>query len=107
MRGLPLRVLAGLVVVVALLLAGIASHYASPAPDGLTRVADDHGISRAERPHATDGSPLSGYSVRGIGDDGLSRGLAGVAGVGVILLLGTGLTVVVRRRERARADARS
>ena len=107
MRGLPLRVLAGLVVVVALLLAGVASHYASGAPDGLTRVADDQGISRAERPHATDGSPLSGYSVRGIGDDRLSRGLAGVAGVGLILVLGVGATLVVRRRERARAHDRS
>jgi hypothetical protein len=90
-------VLAGLAVVVALLLAGVVSYYASSSPDGLTRVADDQGISRAEKPHATDDSPLAGYSVRGVGDDRLARGLAGVAGVGVVLVLGTGLTRLVRR----------
>ena len=103
MRRLPLRVLAGLVLLVVLLLGGVVSYYASGSPDGLSRVAEDQGITRAERPHASDDSPLAGYSVRGIGDHRLARGLAGVAGIGVVLLLGTGLTHVVRRR----ADARS
>jgi hypothetical protein len=103
MRRLPLRVLAGLALVVVLLLGGVVSHYASRSPDGLSRVADDQGISRVQKQHAADDSPLAGYSVRGLGDDRLSRGIAGVVGVGVVLLLGTGLTRVVRRR----ADARS
>ena len=103
MRRLPLRVLAGLALAVVLLLGGVASYYASGAPDGLNRVAEDQGITRAERQHAPDDSPLAGYTVRGVGDDRLSRGIAGVVGIGVVLLLGTGLTRVVRRR----ADARS
>ena len=45
--------------------------------------------------------------MRGVGDDRLSTGLAGVLGVGVVLLLGTGLTYVVRRRARPRADTRA
>jgi len=107
MRRLPLRVLAGIALGVVLLLGGVVSHYASSSPDGLSRVADDHGISRATTQHATDDSPLAGYSVRGLGGDRLSRGVAGVVGIGVVLLLGTGLTRVVRRRADADQDARS
>ncbi len=106
MRGLPVRVLAGIALLVALLLGGVVSYYASGAPDGLSRVAEDQGISRTERPHHSEDSPLAGYAVRGIGDDRLARGLAGVVGVGVVLLLGTALTRVVRRREAGRSDAR-
>jgi hypothetical protein len=103
MKRLPTRVLAGFALAVVLLLGGVASYYASSSPDGLSRVAEDQGISKAQRPHATEDSPLAGYGVRGVGDARLSRGLSGVVGVGVVLLLGTGLTLVVRRR----ADARS
>ena len=103
MKRLPTRVLAGLALAVVLLLGGVASYYASSSPDGLSRVAEDQGISKAQRRHASEDSPLAGYGVRGVGDARLSRALAGVVGVGVVLLLGTGLTFVVRRR----ADARS
>ena len=103
MRRLPLRVLAAIAIVVVLLLGGVVSYYASSSPDGLSRVAQDQGITRAEKPHASDGSPLAGYSVRGVGDHRLARGLAGVAGIGVVLLLGSGLTRVVRRRADTRA----
>jgi cobalt/nickel transport protein len=36
------------ILVVALLLAGVVSYYASSEPDGLNRVAQDTGISRTE-----------------------------------------------------------
>jgi cobalt/nickel transport protein len=98
-RRLPLRVLAAIALLVALLLAGVVSTVASSEPDGLSRVAEDQGISRTEKDHAAEDSPLSGYAVRGVGDDRVSTGLAGVLGVGVVLLLGTGLAYVVRRRE--------
>ena len=38
-------------VLVALLLAGVASYYASSDPDGLNRVAEDQGIAQTEREH--------------------------------------------------------
>ena len=49
-------------VLVALLLAGVASYYASSDPDGLDRVAQDHGIARTEEDHgAEEGrSPATG-----------------------------------------------
>ena len=85
-------------VLVALLLAGIGSFYASSDPDGLNRVAQDKGFSSTERAHASEDSPMAGYDTRGVGDARLSGGLAGVTGAIVVLLLAGGLTLVVRRR---------
>src|SRR5699024_5758561 len=45
----------------ALLLAGVVSFYASSSPDGLNRVADDHGFAGTEQRHRSAGSPLAGY----------------------------------------------
>lgn len=89
-------VLAGMLV--ALFLAGVGSYYASSSPDGLARVAIDKGMDKGEQDHALADSLLAGYSVRGVGDERLSGGLAGVAGVGVTFLLVGGIAVVVRRR---------
>jgi cobalt/nickel transport system permease protein len=82
----------------ALLLAGGVSYYASDSPDGLNRVAADKGLDQQAKDHAAEDGPLAGYSVKGIGNERLSGGLAGVAGVGITLLAGTGLVYVVRRR---------
>ena len=98
MRRLPLRVLAVLALAVALMLGGVVSFYASSAPDGLSRVAEDQGIADAEEDHAAEGSPLAGYETSGVGDARVSKGVAGVLGVGIVLLLGTGLAYAVRRR---------
>jgi hypothetical protein len=94
---------------VALLLAGVVSFYASRSPDGLNRVAEDKGFSDTQTEHASDGSPLAGYGTAGVADQRLSRGLAGVVGCVVVLALAGGLTYVVRRRgagdERPREHA--
>jgi cobalt/nickel transport protein len=88
--------LAGMLV--ALLLAGVASQYASRDPDGLTKVAQDQGFAKAEDESATADSPLAGYGTSGIESSRLSGGLAGVAGVAATFLLAGGLLWVVRRR---------
>ena len=85
-------------VLVALLLAGVASFYASKSPDGLNRVARDQGFSRTERTHPADGGPLAGYSTKGVADERLSKGVAGLLGAVVVLVLAGGLTLVVRRK---------
>ncbi len=98
MRGLPTRVLAIAALLVSLALAGVVSHYASSEPDGLTRVAADHGLAeRADRSPAEDG-PLAGYQVKGMDDPPLSRGVAGVVGALVVLVAAGALTYGVRRR---------
>jgi cobalt/nickel transport protein len=89
-------VLAGLLV--ALLLAGVVSYYASSSPDGLEHVAREKGFAHTAAPHRADDGPLAGYSVKGVDNARLSGGLAGVAGAVVVLVLAGGLTLVVRRR---------
>lgn len=91
---------------VAVVLAGGVSYFASTAPDGLNRVAQDHGITRTERPHALGDGPMAGYGVHGVSTPWLSGGIAGVAGVGVVLALTSGLAFAVRRK-RAPTAGRS
>ncbi len=85
-------------VLVALVLAGFVSYYASRSPDGLNRVAQDQGFSDSRRAHPAQDSPLAGYHTKGVADGRLSGGLAGVVGVLVVLALAGGLVLVVRRR---------
>lgn len=82
---------------VALVLAGGVSYYASGDPDGLNKVAGDEGFAKGEKPHDLEGSPFDGYETTGVDDERLSGGLAGVVGVGVTFLLVGGLVYAVRR----------
>jgi cobalt/nickel transport system permease protein/cobalt/nickel transport protein len=97
-RKAPTRTLVIAGVVVALLLAGVVSFYASGSPDGLNRVAEDKGFSNTETEHAGADSPMAGYETRGVGDDRLSTAVAGVTGALVVLALAGGLAFAVRRR---------
>jgi len=89
--------LVGLLVAVAL--AVLVSFYASSQPDGLEKVAGDEGFLASAEDHDLADSPLADYGVRGIDDDRLSVGLAGLAGVAVTLAAGGGLLWLVRRRD--------
>jgi cobalt/nickel transport protein len=104
--------LAGLLV--ALLLAGAVSGFASSSPDALDAVlrdgcAVDGGgaitggscIAERERASESTGSPLAGYGIRGPGHPYLSTGIAGAAGVLVTFAVGAGLCWLVRRRRPA------
>lgn len=90
--------LAGLLV--ALLLAGVVSGYASSSPDGLEKVAEDQGFLQQAEDSALADSPLAYYGVAGVEHERLSGGLAGVLGVTVTFVVGLGLFAVVRRRDR-------
>jgi hypothetical protein len=83
--------------VVALAVAGLAVLYASGSPDGLDRVAIDHGLTDEEKAHQLDGSPLAGYETGGLTGP-LSGGLAGLVGIGVTFVLAAGVAWLVRRR---------
>ncbi|MFF0186671.1 energy-coupling factor ABC transporter permease [Streptomyces sp. NPDC005244] len=85
--------------VTSLVLAGFVSFYASASPDGLEKVAKDKGIDARTEKHATeDSSPLAGYGVKDVSDARVSGGLAGVIGVGVTVVAGTGIFWLIRRR---------
>ena len=101
MRRVSTRAVVVTGVLVALLLAGVVSYYASTSPDGLNRVAEDQGFSQTRTRHHADDSLFAGYGTEGVGDRRVSKGLAGVVGSLVVLVLAGGLTVLVRRRTTA------
>ncbi|MDK1476028.1 energy-coupling factor ABC transporter permease [Streptomyces sp. 549] len=86
-----------------LVCAGVVSYYASSELDGLERVSTDQGFIDLAEDHALEGSPLADYGVREVEDERISVGLAGVIGVGATLAVGTGVFLVVRRREAREA----
>jgi cobalt/nickel transport protein len=90
---------------VALLIAGVGSYYASGSPDGLEWSAEQEGFLDTAEDSAAADSPLADYGVAGVDDGRLSGGLAGVIGVAVTLLLAGGITLLVRRRSGAPGDA--
>lgn len=83
---------------IAFLLAGVVSYYASNSSDGLDRVATDHGIARGLQQHRGTDSPLAGYATKGVDNERLSDGIAGVAGVAITLVIACGLAFALRRR---------
>lgn len=102
---------------VALLLAGVVSNFASSHPDGLdsslragcTFDADDNITggscpAQREREHEV-GGPLADYGVTGIDNEFLSTGLSGVLGVLLTFAIAGGAFWLVRRRIPADADA--
>lgn len=89
--------------VVTLLFAGIVSYFASPHPDGLERVAEDHGfLERAKEPSWT--SWIPDYEVPGIGIPIVKVGLAGLIGVGLLFSVLYLLTGSLSRRGGRKED---
>lgn len=87
MRRLSTKVVVGAVLLVALLLAGVASRFASSDPDGLAKVSEDQGLAHKEKTHH---SQVFEYG-----------SLSGVIGVLVVLSLAGGVAFAVRRRRPA------
>jgi cobalt/nickel transport system permease protein/cobalt/nickel transport protein len=90
-------------ILVALLIAGVASFYASSDPDGLTKVSEDKGFASSEKEHGAAAGPFAGYETKGVDDARLSGGMAGVVGSVVVLVVAGGLVLLVRRRRPADA----
>lgn len=99
---------------VALLLAGVASNFASSDPDGLDstllegctvsaegEITGGECAAQREKEHELSDSPLADYGIRGLDNDVLSTGLSGVAGVLLTFAIGGGLFWLVRRKQRA------
>lgn len=81
----------------ALLVAGVASYYASSHPDGLSFVAEKTGFSNQEKASPASDGPFAGYSTKGIDDERLSGGVAGIAGCLLVLGIAGGLFWGLRR----------
>jgi cobalt/nickel transport protein len=117
MRRTSWFILGGLLV--ALLLAGVVSNFASGAPDGLDSAStkgcavDAEGeitggdcMARNARDHELGDSPLADYGIRGVDNSFLSTGLSGVAGVLLTFAVGGGAFWLLRRRTPGGATRR-
>ncbi|MEI2643356.1 MAG: PDGLE domain-containing protein [Candidatus Nanopelagicales bacterium] len=84
---------------IAVLLAAVVSFYASSQPDGLNKVAADHGIATQEQKSATADSPLAGYSVAGVQNERAGKAVAGLAGLAATALIGFGGFYLLKGRQ--------
>jgi hypothetical protein len=99
-RRTTLGIFVAVALAVALGLAFFVSPQASSQPDGLEKVAIDMGFAENETAHALDDGPTAGYAVKGVDNDRLSTGLAGLIGVSVTFAMSGGLFLVVRQARR-------
>ena len=83
---------------VSLFIAGFASYYASSSPDGLEKVAEDIGFIETAKENTNADTTLADYGVKGVDNERLSTGTAGVIGVLATAGVSTGLFLVLRRR---------
>jgi cobalt/nickel transport protein len=98
---LRLFVVAGLLVAIGLALG--VSGFASSSPDGLEKVAEDKGFLETAQDHLFADGPLADYAVKGVGNERLSTGLAGL--IGVLVTFGVGLILFgLLRIARPRAE---
>ncbi len=89
-------------IVLSLLLATVASPFASSSPDGLEKVAEEKGFLSAANEEAVvwRHSPFADYQVALVGDEGLSTSLAGFVGVLLVsaFAFGSGRLMVGSKR---------
>jgi hypothetical protein len=99
------RLLVAGALALAVALAVLVAPLASDAPDGLERVAAEHGIAAGERAHPLADGPLAGYELSGASRSGgtARTAVAGVIGVACCFLATAGLAAVRRRGATARA----
>jgi cobalt/nickel transport protein len=84
--------------IASLFLAGVVSFYASSHPDGLEKVAEDIGFVETAKENTNADSLLADYGVKGVDNERLSVGAAGVIGVIATGVISTGLFMLVRRK---------
>lgn len=88
------QLLAG--IALALVVTAFAAFAASPAPDGLERVAGDHGF--LDRAQDARYRLLPDYTIPGLGEGPLSTAVAGALGVLVVTGVTLGAGALLRRR---------
>jgi hypothetical protein len=84
--------------IVAALLAGGASYYASSHPDGLEKVAKEIGFIDTAKDSAVANSPLADYGIKGIDNARVSGGLAGILGIIATGAVGGALFMFIRKK---------
>ena len=94
------KVFIALALAVAVGLATAVSPYASASPDGLEKVADKKGfLDKGELHSVQDDSPIPDYAFPGIENERVATGLAGFVGTLGVFAVGTGIALLLRRRD--------
>ena len=97
-RSLRFFVIAGLVL--SSVVAASSAWLADDAPDGLSTVARNEGFADRQADHALENSPVAGYRVEEIHDEGLGTATAGLLGVLSTFSLAAGAASVVSLRRK-------
>ena len=84
--------------IASLFLAGVVSFYASSNPDGLEKVAEDIGFIETAKDNANADTSLADYGVKGIENERLSVGVAGLIGIVATGAISGGLFLLLRRK---------
>ncbi|MET0910275.1 MAG: PDGLE domain-containing protein [Ilumatobacteraceae bacterium] len=92
---MKLFVVAGIAVAIALVV--LIAPRANSNPDGLERVAIDHGIDAGAQDHDLAASPFADYGVGGVDNDSVGTALAGIVGVVLVFGIGYGLFAATKR----------
>jgi len=87
---------------VAVVLAVALSPFAASAPDGLEKVAAEHGFADRGRPaRVQERAPARDYAFPGVKDARVATALAGLAGALGVFALGASVAAVPRRGRAA------
>lgn len=73
---------------------------ANDAPDGLSKVARDKGFADRQTDHVLEDSPVAGYRIEEIDDEGMGTATAGLLGVFLTFSLAVGAAGAVRLRRK-------
>ncbi|MEW6235923.1 MAG: PDGLE domain-containing protein [Candidatus Omnitrophota bacterium] len=88
----------------ALFVAVVLSPFASPSPDGLERVAEDHGfLSKAAEGPMTP-PMIPDYAMPGISSEKLATSAAGFVGTLILYFGGYGMARLLKSRKNAASD---
>jgi cobalt/nickel transport protein len=91
--------------VAAIFIAGFISLYASPEPDGLERVAEDHGFLEKGEGQEVFESPMPDYILPGIENEQLAASVAGI--IGTLIIFGLVLGVGTALKKKPTKDAKT
>ena len=95
-----LRSLVIAVLVISSVVAASSAWLADDAPDGLSKVARDEGFADRQTDHALEDSPVAGYRLEEIDDEGMGTATAGLLGVFLTFGLAVGAAAAVRLRRK-------
>ena len=94
-----MKLFAILALAIAIGLATAVSPYASSAPDGLERVAEDKAFLEQGTVHSVQAeAPVPDYAFPGVDDARVATGLAGFTGTLLVFGAGLGVAALARRR---------